>query len=478
MTDKQQLWMDYTQHHSETAFRELFSRYVNLVYSAALRLVDGDEHRAKDVSQIVFADLAKNAGELPPAVMLGGWLHRHTCFVAANVMRGERRRATRERKAMEMNLLENAAETDYSRFAPLLDETLNQLDGADRAAILLRFFEQKDFRTVGEMMASSEDAARMRVNRALEKLRDLLAQRGVRTTAGALGIAITANAVQAAPVGLAITISAAALAGTAATTSTLIAATTKTIAMTTLQKTLVTATIAVLAGAGIYEARQAALLHDQVESLEQQTPLLEHVQKLQSEREDATSRLAGLTNELATSKKNNLELLRLRGEVGLLRQQTNRLGQSVHALSTTLSAANSLGSTLEQTNLPRESWTFAGLATPENALQSYMWAKSRGDVATAFATATPELVQEIKSFYFKDKSDEEISALLAGSAKNQLGIQILKKMVAADDQIIFQVHVDGESEKSYTLLTMKKMDNEWKVSSVEERPAENPDANK
>lgn len=114
------------------------------------------------------------------------------------------------------------------------------------------------------------------------------------------------------------------------------------------------------------------------------------------------------------------------------------------------------------------------MATPENALQSYMWAKNRGDVATAFATATPELVQDIKDFYFKDKSDEEISALLVDSAKNQMGIQILKKMVAADDQVIFQVHVDGEPEKSYSLLTMKKVDNEWKVSSVEERPAETP----
>jgi hypothetical protein len=239
--------------------------------------------------------------------------------------------------------------------------------------------------------------------------------------------------------------------------------------MTTLQKTIVTATIAVLAGVGIYEARQASLLKDQVESLQQQTPLLEHVQKLVDERDEATRRLAGLTDELASTKKGNLDLLRLRSEVGLLRQQTNRLGELAHALSTTLSSVNSPGAPMGQTNFPRESWTFAGLANPESTLQSFMWAKNHGDVATALSTATTELWQQQKELYFKDKSDEEISAMLMDSAKKQMGFQILKKMEAADDQVVFQVHIDGMSEKSYALLTMKKFADEWKVSSVEER---------
>lgn len=239
--------------------------------------------------------------------------------------------------------------------------------------------------------------------------------------------------------------------------------------MTTLQKTLITVTIAALAGFGIYETHQAGLLRSQVESLRQQTPLLEHVQKLQSERDEATQQLAGLTDELASAKKGNLDLLRLRSEVGLLRQQTNRLGGLAQALSTTLASVNSPGAPLGQTNFPRESWTFAGLATPENTLQSFMWAKNRGDAATAFATATPELSQQQKELHFKDKSDEEISAMLMDSARNQMGFQILKKMEAADDQVVFQVHIDGMSEKSYALLTMKKFADEWKVSSVEER---------
>ncbi len=292
MTDCRQLLADYAQNRSEPAFRELVARYLDLVYSSALRLVDGDAHRAQDVTQIVFADLAKKSGEMASGVMLGGWLHRHTCFVAANTLRGERRRLAREREAVAMNSLHEAAGADFSRLAPLLDETINQLDEVDRTAILLRFFEQKDFRNIGQSLASSEDAARMRVNRALDKLRDLLAQRGIRTTATALSVAISANAVQAAPAGLAATISAAALlTGTAVASSTIIAAT-KTIAMTTLQKTFATVTVATLLGAGIYEAHQAAQLRKQNQSLQQQQA--GKLQLLLNARDEATNQLAAL----------------------------------------------------------------------------------------------------------------------------------------------------------------------------------------
>ena len=304
MTACCQLLADYAQTRSELAFQEIVSRYLNLVYSSALRLVDGDEHRARDVAQVVFADLAGKAGQLAPGIMLGGWLHRHTCFVAAHIMRGERRRLAREREAVERNTLHQDVDADFARLAPLLDETINQLDEADRTAILLRFFEQKDFRNIGQTLASSEDAARMRVNRALNKLRDLLSQHGIRTTASALGIVLTANTVQAAPAGLTASISAAALAGTAAATSTIVATATKTIAMTTFQKTLVTATVAVLAGAGIYEARQAAQLRDQVQTLQQQqVPMTEQVRQLQGERDKATNTVAWLKQELAKNEK-------------------------------------------------------------------------------------------------------------------------------------------------------------------------------
>ncbi len=322
MTNSQNLLAEYRQTGSDAAFRELVSRYVDLVYSTALRLVDGDAHRAQDVAQTVFVNLSHKAQTLPADVSLGGWLHRDTCLAAGHVMRGERRRQSRERQAAEMNALQNHADADYSLVTPLLDEAINELGEADRTAILLRFFEQHDFRAVGQALGSNEDAARMRVNRALEKLEQFLKRRGVTTTAASLGLVLTTNAVQAAPVGLAVTIStAAALAGTTLATATTATAI-KTIAMTTLQKTVITATLAIVAGVGIYEARQSSQLREQVQTLQQErAPIAEQIQLLLQSYDEATNRLAALRDDNERLNQNTADLLRLRGEINLLRRQ-------------------------------------------------------------------------------------------------------------------------------------------------------------
>jgi RNA polymerase sigma factor (sigma-70 family) len=266
MTDSHELLAEYAATGSEAAIRELVTSYLDLVYSAAVRLVDGDAHRAEDVAQTVFIDLARHAQSLSKEVMLGGWLHRHTCFVASNLMRAERRRQSRERRAVEMNALQDHPEASAAAIAPLLDDAINELADSDRTAIVLRFFEQRDFRSVGEALGSNEDAARMRVTRALEKLRSILKAHGVTTSAAALGVVLTASAVHAAPVGLVTTIStAAAVAKT--TTAVTASAAIKTVAMTTLQKTLIAAVVAAAVGVAIYEARETSNLRAQVQAL-------------------------------------------------------------------------------------------------------------------------------------------------------------------------------------------------------------------
>src|ERR1041385_5432588 len=201
MTETQELLETYAKTGSEPAFRELLTRYVDLVYSAAVRLVGGDAHLAKDVVQRVFVDLAKMARRLPANIMLGGWLHRHTCFVASTLMRGERRRLVRERQAVEMNALQNQPDIYLQNVAPVLDEAINKLGNEDRTAILLRFFEQLDYRKGGEILGSSEEAAKKRVSRALDKLHGLLTARGVTLSAAALATALTTRAIKTAPAG-------------------------------------------------------------------------------------------------------------------------------------------------------------------------------------------------------------------------------------------------------------------------------------
>jgi RNA polymerase sigma factor (sigma-70 family) len=147
---------------------------------------------------------------LNPDASLAGWLCRCTRNLALNLRRDDFRRHSRERQAMET--LHPSPETppDWDRLRPILDEAISGLNDADHDALVLRFFKNHDLRTVGLMMGVSADTAQKRVDRALEKLRGHLAQKGITTTAAALSVVIAANAIQAAPVGLAVTISAAA----------------------------------------------------------------------------------------------------------------------------------------------------------------------------------------------------------------------------------------------------------------------------
>jgi len=216
MSESSHLLAEYVA-GSEAAFREIVARYVDLVYSTALRSVDGDAHLAEDVAQTVFLDLARKAHSLSREVCLGGWLHRHTSFVAAKMMRSKRRREVREREAVAMRMLED--ESDLSEASQILDAAINQLASNDRDAIVLRFFEKLDFRAVGEALGSNEAAAQKRVSRALEKLNRLLTKQGMKFTTVGLSTALSAHAVTAAPIGLAANIAANTLLALPATAS-------------------------------------------------------------------------------------------------------------------------------------------------------------------------------------------------------------------------------------------------------------------
>src|SRR5262245_11297669 len=238
----------YVQDHAEEAFTEIVRRHLDLVYSAALRQVRSAQ-LAQEVSQAAFIKLAQHARRLAHDSVLSAWLYQVTCREAVDVIRREARRQLREQIAAEVNLM-NATDTDWTHIEPLLDEAMQALEEGDRIAVVLRFFEKKSLREVGKALGTTDDTAQKRVSRAVERLREFFAKRGVAVGASGLAVIVSANAVQAAPVGLAVTIS-----STATLTSTVLATTTtiKAITMTTLQKTLITATVAIVAGVGIYE---------------------------------------------------------------------------------------------------------------------------------------------------------------------------------------------------------------------------------
>jgi RNA polymerase sigma factor (sigma-70 family) len=320
MTDSRTLLAEYVKDGSEPAFRELVRRYLDLVYSAAARLVQDERHLAEDVAQTVFADLARLARSLPRDVMLGGWLHRHTCFVSATLLRGERRRRARERQAVEMNAIANQPEPNLALIAPVLDEAINQLGTADRKAILLRFFEQRDFCSVGEALGSNEDAARMRVNRALEKLHSLLKRRGVTLSAAALGTMLAGQVVSAAPAGLAAGISNSVLAGSAAGSG-LTLTSLKLMIMAKLKIGIVSAVVVASVVTPLVLQHQArSRLHEQQDSLRQQQSQLTALT-------EENQRLSNLAASSSLSSNQPEELQRLRAEAGALQRQTSTVAK-------------------------------------------------------------------------------------------------------------------------------------------------------
>src|SRR5256885_1776088 len=181
-TSDLELLEQYVKAGSETAFAELVHRHLDLVYSAALRQVRSPQ-LAEEIAQSVFADLARNSGRLKADTVLSAWLYQVSRRTAVDVVRRESRRQLREELAMELANM-NAQPSIWTQIEPFLEEAMESLDPAERTAILLRFFENRNLREVGQTLGTSEDAAQKRVSRAVERLREFLSHRGVSVEIG------------------------------------------------------------------------------------------------------------------------------------------------------------------------------------------------------------------------------------------------------------------------------------------------------
>lgn len=182
------LLQDYAKNRSESAFAELVRLHAGWVHAVASRQVN-DAHLAQDVTQAVFVLLARKAGGLKSGTLLGGWLFRTTLHVAAHARRTEQRRTNRETKASAMIYdLNPQEEQAWEQLAPCLEQAVAALSESDRAAILLRFYEKRPMREIGGQLGVSEEAAKKRIARALEKMRDFLTRRGIKLGGAALAM--------------------------------------------------------------------------------------------------------------------------------------------------------------------------------------------------------------------------------------------------------------------------------------------------
>jgi RNA polymerase sigma factor (sigma-70 family) len=313
-----ELLLEFGNRRDEAAFRELVTRHFDLVYSVALRQLNGDVHHAEDVAQIVFTDLARKAKSFGRRTVLSGWLYKATRFAAAKVVRREQRRRSRE-EVLTMNAFTSAASPDWEKLSPILDIALSELNTVDRDALLLRFYERYDLRAVGDALGLSEDAAQKRVSRALDKLRGRLTRRGVALPACALATSIATSAVQSAPAGMAAAVAAGSL-----------GAETAILGLSGLLQ-LAGAAKLKMAGVVLIATSIAApwlLQHRAVQSLRvENASLREQMNKtlargtrseiLAAENADSSGHLE---EEAHRAEKDRVELMRLRGQVTALRQ--------------------------------------------------------------------------------------------------------------------------------------------------------------
>jgi RNA polymerase sigma factor (sigma-70 family) len=214
MIDDTTLLRRYAEERAEDAFAEFVRRQLPLVYSAALRRLGGDTHGAEDIAQVVFSTVARDAHKLSHHAMLTGWLYTTTRNAVIDMVRADQRRRGRETEAQHMQdiMYDSTTAADWSRLSPVLDTAMDELSDDDREAVLLRFFRDRPFAEIGSRLGLSEDTARKRVERALDKLRMKLQRHGIGSTSAALATILAASPVSAAPEGLAASVTGAALA--------------------------------------------------------------------------------------------------------------------------------------------------------------------------------------------------------------------------------------------------------------------------
>jgi RNA polymerase sigma factor (sigma-70 family) len=420
MNDDLTLLREYARRNSEESFAALVSRHVNLVYSVALRQVR-NAHLAEEITQGVFIVLARKADSLGDNIILPGWLCRTARYASANALTIQRRRQQREQEAHMENILNESANEQLSnetwnQIAPLLDGAMEKLGQKDHDALVLRFFENKTFAEVGAALGASEDAAKMRVNRALEKLRKFFTKRGVSSTTAIIAGTISSNSVQAAPVALAKSVTAVALAKGATasiSTLTLIKGALKIMAWTKAQTAVVVSVVVLVAGT---------------------TPFAVHHYRTHSLDFSSTTDTVSI-------------------------------------------------------ELPKDSWTNAGFASPQAALRTRGWAILSGDrdafresvyitgdarkfaedalVQMVKASADPNKSQDIQNMADNKWEVEEaiLMPLMAANRHNNFtGYKILSQQSPSADEMILQVETDTVSAPpNIETLKFQNFDGNWKL---------------
>ncbi|MEO7297724.1 MAG: sigma-70 family RNA polymerase sigma factor [Verrucomicrobiota bacterium] len=458
--DDHELLRDYVEKYSEKAFRDLVERHLPMVYSAAWRMAR-DAQFAEEIAQDVFNLLAQKGKTIRAPQVIGGWLYNTTRHLAMHSVRKEQRRRERELTALAMQI-------DETNFTPepiheSLEPAMAELEESERDALVLRFLENRSFREVGVELGISEDAARMRVNRALEQLRGAFSRQGISITSVLLATALASSTSSAMPTGLALAISTGAFA-TVATISTAITQTTFTTMNWINTKTAVaTIAAAILAGTGTYFVQQTETKQLRAEN----ETLVQEKKKLTMDRDEALIFSQSSKEKLERLRKDTSELMRLRNEVGQLRRQNEA------AKVASQPAVKPVGKESPKKSakyISKEQLVFAGYATPEDALQSMTWGMMSGNYEVANGSLKPEMRDE----ELKDpKARENFEIGIKKMAPLFNGMEFVAKKILGDDKVEIKLRQDWNPDvkkldanvtlPEFHIQPMIKIGNEWKL---------------
>ncbi len=431
-TSDRDLIRDYARNGTEESFGELVHRHVDLVYSTALRVLRNAE-LADEVSQRVFVALARNAQQLEDRAVLAGWLHQTARNFALATVRSEERRRQREREAAAIRSLD-ASDTPsvWDQIAPHLDAALAQLEPDDRDAILLRYFERKTAKEIGDRLGLTAEAAQKRANRALERLRMIFAERGVPTATTALTTLLSLQAIHSAPVGLAAT---AIAAGSAATFTSTTSTMGLIMASTTIKIGLAAALVAAASTPIAVQHHTNTRLRAQVEGLRQQGEELAHVRQ---ELQRLTVEAQSLTVQ---RERDGLELARLRGELAAAKARETKTPPLAHNGGIAPARMPSNTSAAAEGGLvQREKWMAVGFQVPSATVQTLEWAKINGDtnlIASGLA-------------WFDDDSRAGVEAVFAAAPES-----VRAKYGSADQYVLSLFNHSGPTDDRHTLLSYR-----------------------
>jgi RNA polymerase sigma factor (sigma-70 family) len=420
----------FLDEHVEDALAEIVRRYMDLVYSAALRQVGGDTHFAEDVVQQVFADFTRKATVLRGRTSLSGWFYTSTHYAAAKLVRRERRRKARDSESSKMNAIEadSAPERDWEHLRPVLDHAMHELGERDRATVLLRYFDRLSMAEVGRRLGISENAASKALERALDRFRQRLARRGITSTASALAVVLSEHAVAAAPTGLAGTVTTSLLSGGFA------------VATVATSLTLMIKKTALIVGALLLLFMSGIAYYK-------------------------TLKVRALEGQIAQLRMDNLPVLPRRSATPRSEpKSTADASNSTPAARP--QAGDSSVSAIEQIRN-------AGRATPAAAYVTFYWAMEQGDVKllaediaydedakAIFQKVFDELSAEARSFY----GTPEIMGAAVGCYMNKIPVQQLEILGAKESgpDAVMLTYRRGE-ERNDRYIPLVRGEDGWKV---------------